>query len=224
LKTLIDTGYLGRAFQCQLRFLGGYGRDDQYGWRFDRTRANGILGDLGSHMVDFARWYVGDIARVSAHLAIFVDRSGSEGRALDPANDSAVVTLEFVNGAQGTIQVSAVDHLGGSGYEHHVTLYGELGTLDAEYTFPGIALYGVRHDEKEFIALPVPDSFWGHVDKSDPWNVFDNQSVGDRLFIDAIVEDRSVSPNFYDGWKVQQVIDAAIESHRSGSWVSLPQS
>ena len=224
LKTLIDAGYVGRTFQCQFRFLGGYGRDGQYGWRFDRTRANGILGDLGSHMVDFARWYVGEIARVSAHLASFVDRPGPEGQPLEPANDSAVVMLEFVNEAQGTIQVSAVAHLGDSDTKHHVALYGELGTLDAEYTFPGTALYGVRHDEKQFRSLPVPDSFWGDVDKSDPWNVFDNQSVGDRLFIDTIVEDRPVSPNFYDGWKVQEVIDAAIESHRSGSWVSLPQS
>ncbi len=224
LKTLIDTGYVGRIFQCQLRFLSGYGRDGQYGWRFDRQRANGIWGDLGSHMTDFARWYVGDIARVSAHLATFVDRRGPEGQPFDPANDSTIVALEFVNGAQGLIQVSAVTHLGGSGYEQHITLYGESGTLDADYTFPAATLQGARYGETQFRALPVPDSFWGDVDKSNPWNVFDKQSVGDRLFIDAIIEDRSVSPSFYDGWKVQEVIDAAIESHRSGSWISLPQS
>jgi len=122
------------------------------------------------------------------------------------------------------IQVSAVAHLGGSGFEQHVTVYGESGTLDADYTFPAATLQGARYDEKQFRSLPVPDSFWGEVDKSNPWNVFDMQSVGDRLFIDAIIQDRPVSPNFYDGWKVQEVIDAAIESHRSGSWISLPQS
>lgn len=222
LKTLIDNGYLGRLFQCQLRFLGGYGRDGQYGWRFDRQRANGIWGDLGSHMTDFARWYVGDVARVSAHLATFVDRPGPAGQPLDPANDSALVALEFVNGAQGMIQVSAVARLGGSGYEQHITLYGASGTLDAEYTFPNAVLRGVRRDEKQFESLPVPDSFWGDVDKGNPWNVFDKQSVGDRQFIDAILKDQPISPNFYDGWKVQEVIDAAIESHRRSAWVSLP--
>ena len=33
-------------------------------WRFDRRRANGVLGDLGSHMIDLARWYGGDIVSV----------------------------------------------------------------------------------------------------------------------------------------------------------------
>ena len=219
LKTLLDEGYIGRLYQCQFRFLSGYGRDGQYGWRFDRQRGNGIWADLGAHEIDRARWLVGDIARVSAHLATYVNRSGPEGQPLDPANDSAVVLLEFVNGAQGVIQVSAVAHSGGSG--QHVTLYGEGGTLDAGYTFPGTTLQGARHDQEQFEPLAVPDSFWGPVDRSDPWNVFDKQSVGDRLFIDAILEDRPVSPNFYDGWKVQQVIDAAIESHDRGTWVAV---
>jgi predicted dehydrogenase len=55
LRHLIDTEFVGRCFQCHFRFLGGWGRDGEYGWRFDRQRANGVLGDLGSHMIDFAR-------------------------------------------------------------------------------------------------------------------------------------------------------------------------
>ena len=220
-KALVDDGYVGRLFQCHFRQLGGYGRDGQYGWRFDQQRANGIWADLGSHAVDRARWYVGDITRVSAHLATFVKRPGPEGQLLDPANDSAMVILEFANGAQGVIQVSAVAHLGGAGHELHMTLYGEAGTLEVGYAFPDTILVGVRHDQEQFEPLTVPDSFWGAVDRSDPWNVFEQQSVGDRLFIDAILEDRPASPNFYDGWKAQQVIDAALESHDRGTWVAV---
>ena len=40
------------------------------------------------------------------------------------------------------------------------------------------------------------------------------QSVGDRHFIDAILYDQPVAPDFEDGLKVQAVIDAALESHR----------
>jgi hypothetical protein len=50
---------------------------------------------------------------------------------------------------------------------------------------------------------------------------FHNQSIGPRLFIDAIVEKRAVSPSFYEGLKAQEVIDAAFESHRRGCWVTL---
>lgn len=50
---------------------------------------------------------------------------------------------------------------------------------------------------------------------------FHNQSIGPRLFVDAIVENRAVSPSFYEGLKAQEVIDAAFESHRRGGWVTL---
>ena len=48
-------------------------------------------------------------------------------------------------------------------------------------------------------------------------------SVVPRLFIDPIVEDRPILPNFHDGFKVQQVIDAALESDRTGSQVLLQE-
>jgi predicted dehydrogenase len=51
--------------------------------------------------------------------------------------------------------------------------------------------------------------------------VFLTQPVGDRLFVDAILEGRQVSPSFYDGLKAQEVMDIAIRSHEQGVWVSL---
>jgi len=51
---------------------------------------------------------------------------------------------------------------------------------------------------------------------------FTNQSVGDRLFIDAILADHSTEPSFYDGWKAQQVVDAALVSQREGQWTPIP--
>jgi predicted dehydrogenase len=230
LQRLIEEGYIGRCFQCQLSFLGDYGRGGQYMWRFDRHRANGILGDLGSHMIDFARWYVGDIARVSAHLTTFMERSGPDSQPLDPANDAALLAVEFVNGAQGIIQVSAVAHLGDRGVEQHLILHGEAGTLQAKVLFEGVeseaVIRGARHYEGQFQTLPIPDELWGEVDRSASPSaqvpgLFAKHSVGSRQFIEAIVEDQPVSPNFYDGFKVQEVVDAAIESHRSGCWVSL---
>ena len=90
----------------------------------------------------------------------------------------------------------------------------------------GTEIRGARHDQKQFEVLPVPDHLWGDVDGSAPFltrflEVFQKQPVGDRLFIDAILENRSVTPSLYDGYKAQQVIDAAIESHQSGTWISL---
>ena len=127
MKELIEQGYIGRCFHCNIRYFGGYARNAQYRWRFDRQRAHGSLGDFGSHMIDLARWYLGDIAKVSAHLATSVARDGADGHALDPANDSAVLNVAFRSGAQGSIHVSAVAHVGADGQQQHITLHGRGG-------------------------------------------------------------------------------------------------
>lgn len=227
LRRLIDEEYIGRCYHCQMHYLDGYGRASQYGWRFDGNRANGVLGDLGSHMIDLARLFVGDIARVSAQLSCFIKRPGSDDQPLDPANDSAVLMLQFKNGAQGIIQVSAVAHMAERWQQQRVILYGEAGTLEADFNLLTEAeVRGARHDEECFSVLPIPDNLRGKIERSTPFNelkeLFIKQPVGVRLFIDAILEDRPVSPNFDDGFKVQEVIDAAIESDRTGCWVTLP--
>ena len=226
LKELIDEGYAGRCYHCHIRHLGGYGRQAAYSWRFDRQRTNGVLADLGSHRIDMTRWYVGEIARVSAHLVTLVERPGPQGRTLDPANDAAMLLLEFENGAQGMIQLSAVAHVADRAQEQHILLHGQSGTLEAHMSFLGTEIRGARHDEKQFGALSVPDHLWGDVDRTlshmdQFFEVFHRQSVGDRLFIDAILENQPVTPSFYDGFKAQQVMDAAIASHESGTWVAI---
>ena len=230
LKQLVQDGYVGRCFHCHIRYLGGGGRRGQYRWRYDRSRTNGMLGDLGSHMIDLARWLVGDIARVSAHLGVYVDRPRPDSQPYDPANDSAALILEFENGAQGILQVSAVAHTADRNQEQHVVLHGEGGTLEVDValmgTEAGAVLRGARHDGDRFETLPVPDDLWGDVDRSDFLSslfpgLFLKQSIGDRLFIDAILEGRQVSPSFTDGMKAQEVMEAAIESHHNGTWVPL---
>ena len=226
LKQLVDGGYVGRCFHCRFSYLGGYGGSPQYRWKFDRRRGLGALGDLGSHMIDLARWLVGDIERVSACLDAFVDRPGIEGQAPDPANDAAHLAVEFVNGAQGVIEVSTVAHTASRGQEQHVRLYGQAGTLEVDGTSTGQEIRGVRQDREQWEALPVPDELWNGIDRTQPvfmqgLQAFLKQPIGDRLFIDAILQDRRVAPSFYDGLKTQEVIDAALQSHAHGEWVSL---
>jgi predicted dehydrogenase len=83
-------------------------------------------------------------------------------------------------------------------------------------------LQGVRKDEDHFQTLTVPDEFWGDADRNNPFDMFMKLPIGDRLFIDSILQDKPIQPNFYDGFKVQEVIDAALKSHETGQWVTLP--
>jgi predicted dehydrogenase len=83
------------------------------------------------------------------------------------------------------------------------------------------AIRGVRHDQRQFEALPIPDHIWGEVDHADPMGVFTKQPAGDRYFIDAIIADQPVTPSFRDGAAVQSVIEAALESQQTGRWVTV---
>jgi len=232
-RELIDEGYIGCCFHCHIHNFLGYSRGpsgwlfgDLSRWRFDGKRSNGVLGDLGSHAIDLALWYVGDIAKVNAFLASFVYSPETEDQNPDLANNSAPLAVEFVNGAQGIIHSSAVAHVGSQGFQQSIILHGDSGVLESSFSFTGASLRGMRNDEQEFRTLSIPDHILEGMDATQPIfgqlvEVFTKQSVGDRLFIDAILRDGPVFPTFHEGLKAQEVIDAAIASHQSGSWVSL---
>jgi predicted dehydrogenase len=224
-RDIVEQGAIGRCYHCEFHYLGGYARGENYMWRYDQDRANGVLGDLGSHFIDMARWLVGDITQVSASLGVSIKRLGPDGGPISPANDSARLLVEFANGAHGLIQASAVAHVADRGQQQHIRLFGEAGTLEINYNYggaeAGAIIQAARASDEAFQTLTVPDAYWGDVSRSDPWEVFDKHSAGSRLFVDAILEDRPVTPNFYDGYKAQQVIEAALESNRTGQAITI---
>jgi predicted dehydrogenase len=228
MKQLVDEGRLGRPSQCNIRFLTPLALWAGNTWRYNRRHGNGILGDLGSHMFDLARWFYGDISRVSAHLGIYAEHTGPEDEVFEPANDAITLLVEFASGAQGAIQVSGVALNGKRLREVHVALHGQCGTLEVdEDSARGMKMQGILQGEEQFQELAVPDELWGDVNRNQPpigviLEACTKQPIGDRLFVDAILDDLPVCPTFYDGLKVQEVIDAAILSDREGRWVTLP--
>src|SRR5205823_7886085 len=96
-------------------------------WRLNAAVAGtGVLGDLGSHIIDLARWWLGaDPAEVSGRLTTFLDRRPAvapsvtltsvrdEGRrpptpemAPVDVDDEATWLATFENGAQGSFFTS----------------------------------------------------------------------------------------------------------------------
>ena len=225
LKQLVDEGYIGRCYHADFDFLADYARQPEYLWRFDGLRSNGVVSDLGSHMIDFARWYVGDIAGVSAQLDAFVVRPSIDNKPLIPANDTALVNLQFDNGAQGMIRVSAVANRGDRGFEIGIRLCGDSGTLEVKQIFLGVEasvkFRGVRNGEEQFRDLEIPDVFYENMDRGEWFGPYIKQSAGPRLFVEAIVKDRPIVPNFYDGLKAQEVVDSALDSNRKRCWINL---
>ncbi len=108
-----------------------------------------------------------------------------------------------------------------------LTFRGYLGVvaLEANHIFSGteagVTIRGARHDEEQFRLLTIPEDLRKDIDQTELLDPYLKQSAGPRLFIDAIMGDQPVTPNFYDGLKVQEAIDTALESHRNERWVSL---
>lgn len=222
---LVQEGFIGRWFRFEARYLAGFARGPGYSWRDDPKQSIGVLGEMGSHMIDLARLFAGEIKRVFAHLSTFVRKLDSAGKPMDAVNDSAVLLLEFASGVQGMIELSAAVHTGERDQEQHLVLHGDEGTLETDTTLTGgMAIRGARWDDRHFRVPPIPADLLGNVDYTKSlWEtlppMFLTQPIGTRHFIDAIIGGTPAVPSFLDGYRAQTVIDAAAESHARGCWI-----
>lgn len=230
-KALIDEGYIGRPRSCEFHFLFNQGPDQSYRWRADPKRCHGVLSDAGSHMFDMARWLVGDVAAVSAHLSTFGTYLGLGGQPMDAVNDDAIVLARFNGGAHGTFHLSIVTNQAERAVSQRLAFFGDQGTLEAELPFLGSAtggaiLRGMRQGEQAFMNLPISnvpeeDALHHQFLATYAFDYIKSQPIGDRLFIDAVLAGQKVTPSLYDGWKAQQIVDAALQSHEKGCWASV---
>ncbi|MFC3282238.1 Gfo/Idh/MocA family protein [Litchfieldella rifensis] len=137
-RELIAAGAIGRVMHVDASYLqswlvshawGRWDRDSQWLWRLSSEHGSkGVLGDVGVHILDFASFPVGDITRVNCQLKCFDKAPGNRigDYALD-ANDSALMRVEFANGALGTIQATrwATGHLNSL----KLSVYGDKGAI-----------------------------------------------------------------------------------------------
>ena len=61
-RQMIEAGELGEIHHFRGRYLQEWGADRREVWRFEQAAAgSGALGDLGAHVIDLARYLVGEI-------------------------------------------------------------------------------------------------------------------------------------------------------------------
>jgi predicted dehydrogenase len=98
-REMLEAGELGEIYHFRGRYLQEWGDIDDAVWRFRRDEAgSGALGDLGAHVIDLARYLVGEVESVSGTTATF-----KAGRDVDDAFEAVV---GFEGGAVGTIEAS----------------------------------------------------------------------------------------------------------------------
>jgi len=230
IKELVEGGYIGKPYHLNLRYYSGYARKGEYQWRFDLRRvSSGDLANIGSHFLYLARWWFGEITRISARFGYMVDLPAvdPEGQPYERGEDVAIATVEFANRALGVIQVTSVAYEGSPfGQTHHMELHGSEGTIYSVNDWnTAQRVSGARAGEGMPKELPIPDHIWGGVRRDTVHNtyrdVFRKENLMVRQFVSAIAEDTPISPDFHDGARIQQIVDAGIKSNREGCWVDV---
>jgi len=167
-------------------------------WRLSTKHGSkGVLGDVGVHIIDYATFPSGPIREVSCRLKAFPKAPGNRiGEYPLDANDSAVLTVEFDNGALGVIHTSR--WVGGHGNRLFLKIAGTLGTIDMD-SERSTESYRVcrgkgldKGEWTEVVCKPVPNNY--------------------QRFIKAIQTGKSGEPDFARGAEIQRVLDACFES------------
>src|SRR5438309_5811186 len=71
-REMLEAGELGEIHHFRGRYLQDWGATEAAVWRFEKELAgSGALGDLGTHVIDLARYLVGEIAAVAGVTASF---------------------------------------------------------------------------------------------------------------------------------------------------------
>lgn len=230
LKELIDDGYLGQPYHLNMRYYTGFARDGDYRWRFDRKIAgSGVIGDLGSHFLYLAEWYFGEISAISCRLGHTVPRPPVDpaGKPYEVLDDSCMLTLEFASGALGMIHCTALCYEDSPfGQTHHMEFHGSAGTLYNFIDWDKIQqVKGARVGEGMIRELPIPERVWGNARRDTVHNtyrdIFRSENFMIRGFIDGIIKDRDLQPNFHHGARVQRLLSAALRSHETERRVEL---
>jgi predicted dehydrogenase len=209
LRQLIDDGRIGKPILCS-GYVKWYRPPEYYAnsrWRGTRALdGGGALMNQGVHTVDLLLWLMGDVERVYARTLTALHEIEVE--------DTVVATLEFRNGAVGTIEAGTSIY---PGYQRRVEVSGSEGTIVLE------------HDRIVRADLRTPDPALviqseGNANASASSPIVSDVSGHRRLiedFVRAIDNGGRPICDGHEGRRSVELIEAIYESSRTGLPVSL---
>jgi predicted dehydrogenase len=211
-RQMLEAGELGDILHFRGRSLQEWGATTADVWRFHKDEAgSGALGDLGAHVVDLARYLVGEIETVSAITQTFVP-----GREVDDAIEAAV---EFEGQTVGTIE--ATRFAAGRKNAFCWEINGTKGSL----AFDLERLNELEHSEgsngfRRILVTEADHPFWewwwphGHIIGWEHTFVHEIHHL-----LTAIAGEGEIAPHgatFEDGYRAAEVCDAIVRSAESG--------
>jgi predicted dehydrogenase len=219
-RELVASGELGEPTHFRGRFLASSAlrADQRRTWRFRRSDAgSGAVGDLGSHLVDLARYLAGEPAAVSAATRTFVGER--DGAAVD-VDDAFSALVEFDGGAIGTLEASRA--AGRRSNELAFEVDGTEGSLG--FRIDRLNELELITECKESRRIDVTDTSHPFMDlwwpaPGHPIGWGDSFAHELRHLISALHTGSPVGPHgadFEDGYRCAEVCDAILRAAESG--------
>jgi predicted dehydrogenase len=233
-REMIVLGELGdRIFHYRARYAQDWILDPDFPlvWRLRSGAAgSGSLGDIGSHIIDLARYLVGEFREICAVTQTFVkERPLPENRKRKgkvEVDDTVSIIGRFRNGAIASLE--ATRFAPGRKNALTIEINGSKGSLvfDLEQMnrlqFFSAVDPAVRRGFRDIIVTenghPYIASWWppGHVIGYEHSFV---HTIAD--FVRAVVARKNAQPTFADGLANQRVLEAVQQSARSKQWVRV---
>ena len=207
-REIVKSGRIGAVKHVEASYLqswlsskawGDWRTESKWLWRLSKKHgSNGVLGDIGVHILDFASYGSGlDIEHVFARLKTFDKAPGNKiGEYELDANDSFTMAVDFSNGALGVIHATrwATGHFN----ELRLRVYGETGGVEVQHRHDGSRLRVCLGEDvetgtwQEMEVEPVPTNY--------------------QRFAAAVKANKNQQPDFRHAAELQKVLDLAMVS------------
>lgn len=215
-RDLVREGALGRVMHVEGVYFQSWLAQDAWGewrtsptwlWRLSTAHGSrGALGDIGVHLLDFASYPTGEFESIHCVLKTFSKAPGDKiGEYVLDANDTAIITAGFRNGATGSLRTTRW----APGHNNSITLalYGDEGSLKIDLDRSGTELELCQVKNR----------------KAGPWTTVDcglTPSNHERLLA-SIRTGVNEQPDFARGAEIQKALDACEQSHCEARTIPL---
>jgi predicted dehydrogenase len=224
---LLRAGEIGKIKHVKLTFRSDSRADitRPWNWWSDIKQGGGVLGAIGSHVIDGFRWLLAtEVSEVFCNLATHVhQRKDAEGQTREVTTDDEANLLlrfgdsQFTDAASGNVSMSMVE-AGDS--EHLLEIFGADGALrvgdsgDLWRSNVGDGEWQAVEVDGGELAPGLRDSGWAR-----------GFTAFSQKIVDALRAGRTTvegAATFNDGYHTQLVLDAARRSNESGCWSEPP--
>lgn len=216
-RKMVLGGEIGKVRHLEASYLqswlvskawGDWMTESKWLWRLSTKHgSNGVLGDVGIHILDFASYGAGsDVERVFARLKTFDKYEGNKIDVYDlDANDSFTMTAELENGAMGVIHASrwATGHLN----ELRLRIHGDKGGVEVIHTPEGSSLRACLGED-------VEKAIWKTLEADKVETNYDK-------FAAAVKEGKVGDPDFRHAANLQKILDLAVVADRERRELSV---